>query len=323
MAKEEVEVVVLDELAVIARDLWIGYEEGGRILWALNGVDIDVPKATAFCIVGESGSGKSTLGNAIAGLLPPYIATKGRLNVCGRSVIDGDRVDYSGMRGRIVVRIPQNPLSALNPYVKIESLFFDVLKQRFGIHSKAEMLEIAQNALKAVNLTPDVLSKYPHQLSGGMGQRIAIALTIAVDPKIVVADEPTSNLDAYLKGAALNLLKEVVRKGKTLIVITHDIVFASALCSFIAVMFMGSVVEIGKTEEVLLNPLHPYTRELISVVDLSFRNSKHVSNTNNRLKVGSRECPYLYRCPNSSPKCYEKPKLFYVSESHGVACWNP
>ncbi|MCS7111317.1 MAG: ABC transporter ATP-binding protein [Ignisphaera sp.] len=311
--------MVLNEVAVRARNLWIGYEEEGEILWALNGIDIDIPKATAFCIVGESGSGKSTLGNAIAGLLPPYAVTKGRLDVYNISVIDGDKVDYSGVRGSIVVRIPQNPLSALNPYLKIESVFSDILKQRFRINSKVKALEIAQKALKAVDLPSDVLGRYPHQLSGGMGQRVAIALTIAIDPEIVVADEPTSNLDAYLKGATLNLLRDIVRKGKTLIVITHDILFASALCSFIAVMLMGNVVEIGKTEEVLSNPLHPYTRELIDAANLNFKNSKYAIN---RSKTNLRGCAYSSRCPKHSARCYEKPKLFYINESHGVACWN-
>jgi len=311
--------MVLDSMAVRARNLWVGYEEANRILWALNGINIDVPKGVAFCIVGESGSGKSTFGNAIAGLLPPYAITKGCLEVYNINVINGDRVNYSNIRGNIVVRIPQNPIAALNPYLKIESIFFDVLKQRFKIASKDKALEIALKSIRAVGLPDDVLNRYPHQLSGGMSQRVAIALTIAINPEIVIADEPTSNLDAYLKGATLNLLKNIVSVGKTLIVITHDIVFASALCSFIAVMFMGNIVEVGRTEEVLSNPLHLYTKELIDAANLNFRDFKYI---NNKPEVTLEKCAYAYRCPHYSEKCNRKPNLRYINKTHGVACWN-
>ncbi len=314
------EAMVLNEIVVRARNLWIGYEEEDRVLWALNGIDIDIPKATAFCIVGESGSGKTTFGNAVAGLLPPYAVTKGCLEVHNITVIDGSRMNYSGIRGNIVVRIPQNPIATLNPYLKIGSIFFDVLSQRFRAYSKAKILEITLNAIKAVDLPDDILNRYPHQLSGGMSQRVAIALTIAINPEIVVADEPTSNLDAYLKGTTLNLLRGIVRSGKTLIVITHDILFASVLCNFIAVMFMGNVVEIGKTEEVLSKPLHPYTKELIDAANLDFKNIRYA---NNKLKADLNECAYASRCTYYSNRCSEKPKLSYINKSHGVACWNP
>lgn len=320
MAKEEVETMVLNEIAIKARDLWIGYEEEDRILWALNEIDIDIPKAMAFCIVGESGSGKTTFGNAIAGLLPPYAVTRGHLEVYNITVIDGNKVNYNGIRGNIVVRIPQNPIATLNPYLKIGSIFFDVLKQRFRTYSKDKILEIALNSIRAVDLPDDILNRYPHQLSGGMSQRVAIALTIAINPEIVVADEPTSNLDAYLKGTTLNLLRGIVKNGKTLIVITHDILFASALCDLIAVMFMGNIVEIGKTEEVFSKPLHPYTKELIDAANLDLKNFKHV---NSKPKADLKGCVYASRCAYHSNKCNEKPKLLYINKSHGVACWNP
>ena len=313
--------MVLDNPVIKARNLYIGYEEEGGIRWALNGVNIAVPKSVAYCIVGESGSGKTTFGNAVAGLLPPYAITRGQLEVYSTRVIDDNKVYYGGIRGSVVVRIPQNPAASLNPYIKIGSIFIDVLKQRLGNISKVKALEIAHEAIKTVGLSDDVLNKYPHQLSGGMSQRVAIALAMAIDPEIIVADEPTSNLDAYLKGTTLNLLKGIVSRGKTLIVITHDIIFASALCSFMAVMLMGTVVEVGKTIEILSHPLHPYTKELMDAANLSFKNSGHTKYS--RPRVDLKGCVYASRCPYRFERCDNKPELHYINEFHGVACWRP
>jgi len=318
VVKEEMEAMVLNNITIRARNLYIGYDEGENILWALNGIDIDIPKNTAYCIVGESGSGKTTFGNAVVGLLPPYVVTKGYLEIYNNRVIDNDRLNYSGIRGDIAVRIPQNPIASLNPYLKIESIFLDILKHRFKSISREKAFEIALEAIRSVGLSDDVLNKYPHQLSGGMSQRVAIALTIAINPEIIVADEPTSNLDAYLKGTVLNLLKSIISKGKTLIVITHDILFASALCNFIAVMFMGSILEIGRAVDILTNPLHSYTKELIDAANLSYINFKHFDN---ELRNSSKGCVYASRCPYYFDKCIEKPKMYYINQYHGVACW--
>jgi len=272
-----------------------------------------------FCIVGESGSGKTTLGNAISGLLPPYVLTQGCLVVDNIVVINNDKNNLKAARG-IVVTIPQNPSSALNPYLKVRALFEDVLKSKVKSMSRAEIREAIVKYLSIMQLDEEVLDLYPYQLSGGMAQRVAIALALIARPKIIVADEPTSNLDAYLRSSIGSLLKGLTKFGIAVIVITHDIVFASHVCDHIVVMYGGRVVEVGKAEEVLSRPLHPYTTLLIEAATL-----KKVTTNIMRLNAVESDdkagCVYKHKCPYRVAACQGVPPLKYISRTHGVACW--
>ncbi|MCC6055734.1 MAG: ABC transporter ATP-binding protein [Desulfurococcaceae archaeon] len=307
------------ESIVKAEGLSIGYETDEGTLWAVKEVSFEVPKTSVFCIVGESGSGKTTLGNAISGLLPPYVLTQGYLVVDNIVVINNDKNNLKAARG-IAVRIPQNPSSALNPYLKVRALFEDVMKSKAKNVSKAEVREAIVKYLSIMQLDEEVLELYPYQLSGGMAQRVAIALALAAKPRIIVADEPTSNLDAYLRSSVGSLLKRLIEFGITVIVITHDIVFASHVCNYIVVMYGGRVVEVGKVEEVLSQPLHPYTMLLIEAATLKkvFTNSMRVSAIEG---VGESGCVYKSKCPYRVNTCQAVPLLKYVSKTHGVACW--
>lgn len=303
---------------VVARNLEIGYETDEGIVWAVRGVSFNIPEKTSFCLVGESGSGKTSIGNAISGLLPPYSITRGSLIVDGKFVVNGDKTDFKSVRG-VVVRIPQNPSAALSPYLKIADIFMDVIKQRFGKIRKEQAVEIMKKYLQIVNLHEDVLNMYPYQLSGGMAQRFAIALSLSANPRIIVADEPTSNLDAHLRGAIGNVLKELTTRDITLIVITHDILFASHVCRYIAIMYKGKLVEVGKVDNVLSNPIHPYTMELIEAALLQKRNElKRVHEITANINGG---CIYINKCPYAFNKCREEPKMIFINSEHGVACW--
>ncbi|MEM0027753.1 MAG: ABC transporter ATP-binding protein [Ignisphaera sp.] len=307
-----------NKFIIMAKNLEIGYETDDGIIWAVRGVSFSVTEKTSFCLVGESGSGKSSIGNAISGLLPPYSITKGVLIIDNKYVVDGDKTDFRSIRGA-VVRIPQNPSAALSPYAKISDVFMDIIRNVFGRINRERGIEIMKRYLQMVNLSEDVLNMYPYQLSGGMAQRLAIAMSLSINPRIIVADEPTSNLDAYLRGAIGNILKELVNKGITLIVITHDILFASHVCKYIAVMYRGKIVEIGRVDEILSNPIHPYTIELIEAATLQRGSeSKKISTI---VSYSSRGCTYLNRCPFAFSKCNEEPKMVFTKNDHGVACW--
>lgn len=303
---------------ITAKNLKIGYETDDGVVWAVKGVSFDVIEKTSFCLVGESGSGKTSIGNAISGLLPPYSITKGVLIVNNKYVVNEDKTDFRSVRGT-VVRIPQNPSAALSPYTKISDLFMDVIRNAYNRINKEQAVELIRKYLRMVNLPEDVLNMYPHQLSGGMAQRVAIALSLSINPKIIVADEPTSNLDAYLRGAIGNILRELVNSGITLIVITHDILFASHVCRNIAVMYGGKIIEIGRVEDILSNPIHPYTIELIEAATLQKGNGpKKVSTAT---PSSSKGCVYINRCPFAFSKCYEEPSIVFIKNGHGVACW--
>ncbi len=301
--------------AVLAESLSLGYEDMGAVFWAVRGVSLELPRGGSLCIVGESGSGKTTLGNAIAGIIPPYVRTDGRLVVGGVEVVRGSRVvGADRIRGRVVTRIPQNPAASLNPYLRVGEIFYDVLRDSRGIGSRSESRGEARRLLSLVGLEEEVLDMYPHELSGGMSQRVAIALSLAPGPSIVVADEPTSNLDAYLRGYIVRLIGDLNRRlGMTLVVITHDISVAELMCGDLSVVFLGEIVERGSVSEVLRKPLHPYTSELIeaSVLERAGRKSG----------MRTEGCAYYARCPHAGGECLKPPPMLRLGDGREVRCW--
>ncbi|MEM1527348.1 MAG: ABC transporter ATP-binding protein [Sulfolobales archaeon] len=312
------EAVVLNvkkEFAVQAEALSLGYEDLGSVFWAVRDVHLEIERGSSLCIVGESGSGKTTLGNAIAGLLPPYVRVAGKLVIEGVEVIKDSRViGANKIRGRIVTKIPQNPATSLNPYVRIEQMFYDVLRDVRGIREKRIAREEISKLVSAVGLEEDVLYMYPHELSGGMSQRVTIALALASKPSIIVADEPTSNLDAYLKGHIVRLIRDLSDKfGISLVVITHDISITEVVCKDMVVMFLGEIVERGHVKDIIRAPLHPYSSELIEAVNLesaSYKPKKYAGG-----------CVYHARCPHASNECLKPPPLLKLSDGREVKCW--
>lgn len=312
-------------LAVEAKRLSVGYEELEELLWAVREASFEVGEGEAFCIVGESGSGKSTVASAIAGILPPHAVTDGELRIWGKLVVKGNERSYEGVRGRLVTYVPQSPGASLNPYLEIGDQFYHVLNNLYGLNRR-EALEKARAYLKMAGLEPDaVLDRYPHELSGGMQQRAAIALSLSTGAKILVADEPTSSLDAHLRLQIVELLKRLrVEAGLTLIFITHDMLLAGALSERIAVMYAGYLVELGPAREVLRKPLHPYTSMLIeSVPVLGIKRplKTYAGEPPGPGKLG-KGCPFYDRCPFRLGVCAaETPPAKEVGESHHVACW--
>ncbi len=312
-------------LAVEAKRLSVGYEELEELLWAVRGMSFEVREGEAFCIVGESGSGKSTVASAIAGILPPHAVTEGELRVGGRLVVKGNERDYEGVRGHLVTYVPQSPGASLNPYLEIGDQFYYVLNNLYGL-SRKEAREKARTYLEMAGLDPGaVLDRYPHELSGGMLQRAAIALALSTGAKILVADEPTSSLDAHLRLQIVQLLKRLRSEvGLTLIFITHDMLLAGVLSERIAVMYAGHLVELGPTKEVLRKPLHPYTSMLIECVPVLGvkRPLKAYAGEPPNLSEAGRGCLFYDRCPFRLEACAsETPPVKEVGESHYVACW--
>lgn len=312
-------------LTVVSRDLHVGYEEVDEVLWAVKGANFEVERGSAFCLVGESGSGKTTIGSAIAGILPPHAVTKGTLMVDGRTVIRGGVRDFEGVRGRVVTYVPQSPGSSLSPYLKIWEQFYHVLRSVHDL-DKREALARAKEYLRRVELDPDlVLWSYPHELSGGMQQRAAIAIAISTGATILVADEPTSALDAHLRLQIIELLRRLRKEaGLTLIFISHDLLLASALCERGAVMYAGAIVEIGGSRSIVSEPMHPYTRMLVDAIPKLGVKRGLVSHPGEPPRPGEERpgCPFHERCPRRLPKCAsEKPPLLALGGGRHVACW--
>jgi peptide/nickel transport system ATP-binding protein/oligopeptide transport system ATP-binding protein len=243
----------------LTREFRVG---GGNVVHAVNGVDLAVDRGEILAIVGESGSGKSTLGRCLLGLLPP---------TSGRVVFDGADLSALGRRELRAFRrraqpVYQDPYSSLDPRWTIGRTIREAL-DAFEIGTKQERRERVRELVEAVGLAERHEQSRPHELSGGQRQRAAIAAALAAGPDLVVADEPVSALDVLVQAQMLNLLADLQhRLGLTLVVITHDLAVVEHLADRIAVMYLGRIVEVGRTATVLADPQHPYTRALIDSI---------------------------------------------------------
>ncbi|ASJ03639.1 oligopeptide ABC transporter ATP-binding protein [Thermococcus profundus] len=237
-----------------------------RYVKAVDGINFEIEKQQVFALVGESGCGKSTTGKLIVKLLEP---TDGRIYLEGQDVTDiRSKEDVLAYRRKVQI-IFQDPFSSMNPRFRI----FDILEEPLLIHgigeTRAEREELIYKALEMVKITPpeDYVGRFPHMLSGGQRQRVAIARALILNPTFIVADEPVSMLDVSIRAEVLELMKELKEKmGVTYLYITHDMSTARYFADWMAVMYLGRIVEMGPAKRVIDNPLHPYTRALLAAV---------------------------------------------------------
>ena len=258
----------MPETLITINDLVVEYFTLRGPLRAVDSASLTINHGEILGIVGESGSGKSTLAQAVLRILPPQARiVKGSIIYRGRDLARMDENELKKIRWREISMVPQAALNALNPTLRIRDHFIETAKAH-GVNDKRSVLEKASHLLEQVRLDPKrVLSSYPHELSGGMKQRVLIALSLLLDPKIVILDEPTTALDVLTQRFILDLLKDLKEKlGITMVFITHDIAVIADIADRVAVMYAGQVVEVGDVFEVFYEPLHPYTRLLIKSV---------------------------------------------------------
>ncbi len=295
-----------------------------RFLRAVDGVSFSILEGESLALVGESGSGKTTVARAIVGLVEP---TEGRIIYNGRDVAALRGRELATFR-RSVQMVFQDPSVSLNPRMKVgEQVKFPLDVNKIG--SKEERRQIVLETLKRVGLVPpeDFYNRYPHQLSGGQRQRVAIARALVLKPRLLIADEPISNIDVSARAQILSLLKELREEmGLTLLYITHDLSSAWAIADKVAVMYLGKIVEYGRVDDVFANPLHPYTRALLSAVpslspEQRLREKLLLrGEVPNAINIPS-GCRLHPRCPFASQKCrVEEPSLLDAGNGHLVAC---
>jgi len=316
-------------LKVINLKKWFSMKKGifgtTYYLRAVDNVSFELRSGEAVSLVGESGSGKTTLGRTILRLIEP---TDGKIIFDGKDITH-TRVEELKWYRRSASLIQQDPFGSLPPFYTI----YKILEEPLIIHKikdKNKRRELIYRALREVRLTPveDFAPKYPHMISGGQMQRVAIARALILRPKLIIADEPVSMLDASVRIEILTLLRELQKtRGISFIYITHDLSTTKYFSEKIFIMYAGQLVEMANTDQLIKNPLHPYTQALLSAIpDPDPENRKKIR----KVPPGEppslinppRGCRFHPRCPNAMPICRrEEPKMKEVEPEHFVKCW--
>ena len=317
----------MDELLKI-KDLHVEFQSGGRFLPAIDGLSLEVHKHEAVGIVGESGSGKSVTSLAVMRLLPEEgCRVSGEIDFEGRDLLQLPEKEMENVRGNRIAMIFQEPMTSLNPVQTCGRQ----IAESILLHTKATKKEAGDRALELLRLcgipNPEQrMKEYPHQMSGGMRQRVMIAVALACDPVLLIADEPTTALDVTIQAQIMQLLRDIrAEKDMSVILITHDLGIVSDFCDRVAVVYTGEVMEIAATRQLFSEPLHPYTEGLISALP-QLGQAKGTLPTIEGVVPDAGEmpegCRFNPRCKYATDKCRaENPPLTELPDGRCVRCF--
>ena len=297
---------------------------------AVRGVDFHVNEGDIFGIVGESGCGKSITIKSILNLIQsPGKIKNGEVLFEDNDILKLSQKELMKIRGNDISIIFQDPLSSLNPVYTVGSKLIELIRRHNNI-SKSEARKRAIELLKLVGipLPEKRIDSYPHEFSGGMRQRVMIAMSISCNPKLIIADEPTTALDVTIQAQILKLLKSLQKNTNTaIILITHDLGVVAQMCSRVAVMHSGIIIEEGTVEDIFYRPKHEYTKALINAFpsEDSINKNNHIVSTNKEIldpEVFEDSCPFANKCPISKEICFKKkPEFKYINDTHKVRCF--
>lgn len=308
------------------RDLQVQYKSGGDTIYAVNGVSFDLNAGSTIGLVGETGAGKTSIAKAVLRILPDHSvkAVKGKVYFKGKELLGLSEDEMRPLRGKSISMIFQDPMTALNPVKTV----CDQIAEGIRVHqnkNKHESEEMAIEMLKTVGISEDRAHEYPHQFSGGMKQRVVIAIALACNPELLIADEPTTALDVTIQAQVLDLMKNLQKKLNTaMIMITHDLGIVADVCDSVAVVYAGEIVEYGSKEDLFDHPTHPYTNGLFNALPDTSKDVKRLSPIEglppdpSNLPEG---CKFAPRCPYAGAECTKaKVELTEISPKHFVRC---
>lgn len=297
-----------------------------RTVKAVRGIDLEVEEGCVMGVVGESGCGKSITAMACLGLVPSPGTVRGSVRLDGHEIVGCPDSELGSLRGGKAAMIFQNPMKALNPFFTVGRQMTDVIR-RHRTMNESRSQESAVEALDSVHL-PDpelVLDKYPHQMSGGQIQRVMIAMALACQPKVIIADEPTTALDVTVQAQIIMLLRELAtEQGRTILFITHDLAVVASLCDKVAVMYAGKIVETGDVDDIFSRPGHPYTGKLMNTVPrLGHRDGtlEFIPGQVPDMAFPPSGCAFHPRCTRATAVCKQsQPEYTIETGQHKVAC---
>jgi peptide/nickel transport system ATP-binding protein len=291
---------------------------------AVDRVSLDIGAGEVLGLVGESGCGKSTLGRGILGLLPEGASSHGEVLYGGQNLVGLPEKALRRLRGPDLGLVFQEPMTRLNPLMRIEDHFRETLEQHEPGLADREVRARSLETLGRMGIPPTRFRQYPHEFSGGMRQRIMIALALVLRPKLLIADEPTTSLDVIVEGQILAILADLKESfGTALLLITHNFGIVAESCDRVAVMYAGQIVEEGPVREVFVDPAHPYTRELLrSTISLDTQELHSIPGAPPNLVDPPPACRFNPRCPSAMQVCISKsPVEQAVENGRRVLCW--
>ena len=296
------------------------YNTTNGSIHALEDVNFSLEKGESIGIAGESACGKSTLGLSLIRMIPNGKIVSGKIIFDGRSFLDISDSEFDKKhRWKDISMVFQGAMNSLDPVFTIKEQFIEILKE----HGHKENLEkIILDSLSSVNLEKNILQKYPHELSGGMKQRVIIAMALLLKPQFVIADEPTTALDVLTQAQIINLFKKLKKDGMTLMLISHDLSVLSEVAEKIGIMYGGKMVEFGSSSEIFENPKHPYTIGLLESIPRLHgdKKPKFITGMPPNLLNPEEGCRFIDRCPEAMEKCKQAPPKI-STESGYVLCW--
>ena len=294
------------------------YSSSNGPVYAVDDVDFSLEDGESIGIAGESACGKSTLGLSLIRMLSGG-KTTGKIIFENESLLDLTESDFDKkFRWKKISMIFQGAMNSLDPVFTIDEQFIEILKQH---RYDGDLHKLILDAISSVSLDEHVLKKYPHELSGGMKQRVIIAMALLLKPKFVIADEPTTALDVLIQAQIVNLLKNLKKDGMSFMLITHDLAVLSEIANKIGIMYGGQMVEFGSSEEIYKNPKHPYTQGLLkSIPTLKGDIPKYIKGIPPSLLDAPTECRFIDRCPLVIEKCKQLPPKFKTDTGY-VRCW--
>lgn len=286
---------------------------------ALDDVNFSLEKDESIGIAGESACGKSTLGLSMIRMIQGGKIVSGKIIFNDESILDLTESDFNQKyRWKKISMIFQGAMNSLDPVYTIKQQFIEVLKQH---NYEGDSEKLILDAVSSVNLNESVLKKYPHELSGGMKQRVIIAMALLLKPKFVIADEPTTALDVLTQAQIVNLLKKLKNDGMSIMLITHDLAVLSEIADKIGIMYGGQMIEFGTSQQIYKNPRHPYTKGLLeSIPTLHGKKPKFIKGNPPDLLTPKGGCRFIDRCPEAMEKCKKDPPRFKTDSGY-VMCW--
>lgn len=315
-----------NDLILDVKDLVIHYETDEEVVEAVNNITFQLEKGKILGLVGETGAGKTTTALGIMGLLPDKVGhvVQGSIKLEGEDILKKNKREMRAVRGKKISMIFQDPMTALNPVKTVGDQIAEVVLLHNKC-SKAEALKRAQEMLAMVGIVPERYKEYPHQFSGGMKQRIVIAIALACEPDLLIADEPTTALDVTIQAQILDMMRKLQRdKGTSMILITHDLGVVAEMCDDCAVMYAGQLVEYGTVEQVFDHPKHPYTKALYKSIPSLDKDVERLEVIPGLVPDPSdlpSYCSFYDRCAERCDKCKQfEPWAVDVESGHVARC---